>query len=104
GGQRRARGEGLALTSPPPASPRTTEEAAHPTARFARPALFAASCALNGALLWFFHRRFWYAPDEGNYAHVAQRLLAGEVLHRDVQDVHPGYINLLNGAAFRLFG
>jgi hypothetical protein len=35
---------------------------------------------------------------------VAQRLLAGEVLHRDVQDVHPGYINFLNAAALRLFG
>jgi hypothetical protein len=58
----------------------------------------------NAALLWRFHDRFWFAPDEGNYAHVAQRLLAGEVLHRQVQDVHPGYINFLNAAAFRLFG
>jgi hypothetical protein len=58
----------------------------------------------NALLLWFFHDRFWYPADEGNYAHVAQRLLAGEVLNRDVQDIHAGYINFVNATAFRLFG
>jgi hypothetical protein len=61
-------------------------------------ALFAAG------VWWRFHDRFWYAPDEGNYAHVAERLLQGEVLHRDVQDVHAGYVNFANAAALRLFG
>src|SRR5262245_49048711 len=55
-------------------------------------------------LLYTHYDRFWYPPDEGNYAHVAQRVLQGEVLNRDVQDVHPGYINFLNAAALRLFG
>ena len=50
------------------------------------------------------HDRFWWPPDEGNYAHVAERLLSGEILHRDVQDVHAGYINFINAAAFSLFG
>lgn len=60
--------------------------------------------ATNGLLLWYFHDRFWYPADEGNYAHVAQRLLTGEVLNRDIQDIHAGYINFVNAAAFRLFG
>ena len=30
--------------------------------------------------------------------------LAGETLHLDVQDVHPGYINFVNAAAFKVFG
>ena len=59
---------------------------------------------VNGFLLWFFYNRFWYAPDEGNYAHVAQRLLNGEILNLQIQDVHPGYINFVNAAALSLFG
>lgn len=59
---------------------------------------------LNAALLLHFHDRFWWPPDEGNYAHVAERLLDGEVLHADVQDIHPGYVNFANAAAMALFG
>ena len=29
-------------------------------------------------LLYAYHDKFWYPPDEGNYAHVAQRMLEGE--------------------------
>lgn len=68
--------------------------------------LFGTLCAIgfNSVLLWFLHNQFWYPPDEGNYAHVAQRLLNGEVLNLQIQDIHPGYINFVNAAAFKLFG
>lgn len=68
--------------------------------------LFDVLCAtgVNAFLLWFFHNQFWYAPDEGNYAHVAERLLHGEVLNLQIQDIHPGYINFVNAGAFRVFG
>ncbi len=59
---------------------------------------------LNAWLLVHFHDRFWWAPDEGNYAHVAERLLDGQVLHADVQDIHPGYVNFANAGALALFG
>jgi hypothetical protein len=62
-------------------------------------ALLAAAC-----LLYAYYDRFWYPPDEGNYAHVAQRLLEGETLNLQIQDVHPGYISFINAAALRLFG
>ena len=55
-------------------------------------------------LLYSYYDRFWYPPDEGNYAHVAQRILEGETLNLQVQDVHPGYINFLHAAALRVFG
>jgi hypothetical protein len=64
----------------------------------------ALVCASNGALLWFFHNRYWYPTDDGFYAHIAERLLSGEVLNRDIQDIHPGFIHVLNASAFRLFG
>ena len=59
---------------------------------------------LNAWVLVHFHDRFWWAPDEGNYAHVAERVLDGDVLHADVQDIHPGYINFTNAAALAIFG
>src|SRR5262245_39088166 len=64
--------------------------------------LFALASLFSAVLLWYFHDRFWYPIDEGNFSTVAQRILSGEVLHLQVQDIHPGYINFLNAAAFRL--
>jgi hypothetical protein len=55
-------------------------------------------------LLYSYYDRFWYPPDEGNYAHVAQRILEGETLNLQVQDVHPGYISFVNAAALHVFG
>src|SRR5687767_11264029 len=51
-----------------------------------------------------YHDRFWAPADEGKFAHVAERILLGEALHRDVQDLHAGYINFVNAATFSLFG
>jgi hypothetical protein len=67
-------------------------------------ACLAAVLLLSAGLVGLFHNRFWWPPDEGNYAYVAERLLSGDVLHRDIQDVHAGYINFVNAAAFSLFG
>ena len=64
----------------------------------------AIALIASSALLYTFYDRFWYPPDEGNYAHVAQRLLRGETLNLQVQDVHPGYISFANAAALRVFG
>lgn len=65
---------------------------------------FLAVSLVNLLLLWHFHDRYWYPTDDGFYAHIAERLLAGEVLNRDVQDIHPGYIHVVHVLAFRLFG
>lgn len=58
----------------------------------------------NAALLWHFHDRYWYPTDDGFYANIAERVLSGEALGRDVQDIHPGYIHAINAAAMWLFG
>ncbi|MDR1989057.1 MAG: hypothetical protein LBQ09_02365, partial [Acidobacteriaceae bacterium] len=65
---------------------------------------FAVTTILSFALLWYFHDRFWYPTDDGFYGNIAERLLGGETLGRDLQDLHPGYIHVLNAAAMRLFG
>jgi hypothetical protein len=59
---------------------------------------------INAGLLWWYHDRTWWESDDGQFAHVAERILGGEVLHRDIQDVRPGYVNFINAAALYLFG
>src|SRR5215213_2289893 len=59
---------------------------------------------ISTIIMIIYHNRFWALTDEGIYAHVADRILLGQVLHRDVQDLYPGYLNFANAAAFSLFG
>ena len=56
------------------------------------------------AIVGHFYDQFSYLPDDGAYAYVASRILAGDVLNRDIQDVHAGYINFTNALSFYLFG
>jgi fermentation-respiration switch protein FrsA (DUF1100 family) len=48
--------------------------------------------------------RGWVPLDEGSLAHAAQRVLLGELPHRDFDDVYTGGLAYLNAAAFRLLG
>ncbi len=65
---------------------------------------FLLAVLFSAVVLSMFHDRFWYGPDDGAYAYVASRILAGDVLHRDIQDIHPGYINFVNAFALKMFG
>ncbi len=59
---------------------------------------------LSCLILIHFHDQFWWGPDEGVYAYVAQRFMAGDTIHKDLIDIHPGYGNFLNILAFAVFG
>jgi hypothetical protein len=70
-----------------------------------RTALFMIlSLAASGLLLWHCHDRTWAPADDGYFAHVAERLTQGEVLNRDVQSRHAGYVHFVHAASFSLFG
>lgn len=69
-----------------------------------RRASLVAALATVGLLLVFFHHRFWWPPDEGVFAHVAESLLDGKVLNRDVLEDHPGAIHFVHAAALGAFG
>ena len=72
-----------------------------------RRALILAGALAATVNLWLaasFYDRFWWPADEGNYAHVAERVLDGEVLNRDVQDIHLGYVNFLHAGTMAVFG
>lgn len=66
--------------------------------------LLAVVAIMALAVVGHFFDRFWLPADEGVYAYVAERVLQGDVLYRDVQDLHAGYVQLVNVAAFALFG
>lgn len=67
----------------------------------------AAGASAAIVVLWILaahYDRSWFPPDEGAYAHVAQQMLRGRVLHLEIQDIHAGYVNFANAGALWLFG
>ncbi len=67
-------------------------------------AVFPLCLIINFIILLKFYDQFWYPPDDGAYAHVADRILKGEILNLDVHDIHMGYINFANAFALQIFG
>ena len=55
-------------------------------------------------MMWQFHDQNWWAPDDGAYAHIADRLLKGEVLNGSIYDIHFGLVHFIHAATFKLFG
>ncbi len=64
----------------------------------------AVSGLVCGLILWYFHNRFWWGPDEGAYLYVAQQMNAGETYTQGVTDIHPGLVHHIHALALRLFG
>src|ERR1043166_8955909 len=46
----------------------------------------------------------WLPWDDGALAHAAERILQGELPHRDFDAVYTGGLEWLHGLSFRLFG
>ena len=60
--------------------------------------------AISVAYVAWHLNRGWVPHDEGALAHAAQRVLLGELPHRDFDDIYTGGLALLDAAAFRLLG
>lgn len=59
---------------------------------------------LATAMVWQFHDQTWWGPDDGAYAHIAERMLQGEVLNGSIYDLHLGLVHFIHAAAFKIFG
>ncbi len=59
---------------------------------------------VNVLILGALYDHFCWPPDDGHYAHVAERILDGEILHRDIEDFHTDNSHAINVAALALFG
>jgi len=66
--------------------------------------LLAAVWLLSAVYMAMEIRRSWLPHDEGVLAQSAERVLLGEVPHRDFDEIYTGGLSYLNAGAFRLFG
>jgi Dolichyl-phosphate-mannose-protein mannosyltransferase len=64
------------------------------------------ACVWVLALLYLalYLKRGWVPHDEGTFAQSAERVLRGELPHRDFIDNYTGGLTFLNALAFRIFG
>jgi hypothetical protein len=67
-------------------------------------AFVIAAAALGVAVIWVFRFRGWYPHDEGALGQTAERILSGQVSHRDFGDPYTGGLGLMQALAFRLGG
>jgi hypothetical protein len=68
--------------------------------------LFFTAAVLLVSVLYAAHglKRGWVPADEGFLAQSAERVLHGELPHREYSEGYTGGLTFLNAAAFRLFG
>src|SRR3989441_10718261 len=59
---------------------------------------------LGAAVGGHYLRRGWVPHDAGSLAQSAERVLAGQLPHRDFDDIYTGGLSFLHALAFRLFG
>lgn len=61
-------------------------------------------CLITGSYVGWQLDGGWIPHDEGTLAHSAERLLSGELPHRDFDELYTGGLTFLHEAAFRAFG
>jgi hypothetical protein len=94
------------LQSPQPVAQKTDNGKVHmrPSRVASRSWLVILVFALSALYLAQELKRGWVPSDEGTLAASAERVLHGDVPHRDYHEGYTGGLAYLNAAAFRLFG
>ena len=65
---------------------------------------YLLALAAAAIYLWRFVGRGWIPHDEGMLAQIAERILAGQLPHRDFDDPYTGGLGYLHAMAFLAFG
>lgn len=68
------------------------------------PLLMTASLAVGAAVLIGRIESGWWPHDDGSLAHSAERVLRGELPHRDFAELYTGLLTFLNAGVFAVFG
>lgn len=63
-----------------------------------------AVVGIAGVLLWLELHQGWFPHDEGALGQAAERVLSGEVPHRDFDEIYTGPLSFLHALAFRVGG
>lgn len=66
--------------------------------------VFALCLLASFALSLAVHERLSWAPDDGFYAYMAERMAAGDIIHKDLQILHPGLLYFFHEFIFKLTG
>jgi hypothetical protein len=66
--------------------------------------ILVALWALSLLYLWRFVDRGWIPHDDGMLAQIAERVLLGELPHRDFDDPYTGLLGYLHGLGFLILG
>jgi hypothetical protein len=66
--------------------------------------LFLLVWLISAVYVFPFRLRGWIPTDEGVFAHSAERVLDGEMPHRDFPEVYTGGLSYWNAFALRVFG
>jgi len=59
---------------------------------------------LSAVYVFRFVDRGWIPHDDGGLAHMAERVLAGELPHRDFDEIYTGGLSFLYAVAFKILG
>src|SRR3954464_8499212 len=59
---------------------------------------------ISAAYAAFYLNRGWIPHDDGAFALSAQRVMRGELPHRDFQEIYTGGLAFLHAGAMRIFG
>ena len=68
------------------------------------PLLMAGAIAFGAAVLIGRIESGWWHHDDGSLAHSAERVLNGELPHRDFAELYTGLLTFLNAGVFAVFG
>ncbi len=66
--------------------------------------VFWSLIAVFVAYIWIFRLRGWYPHDDGTLGQSAERVLRGQIPHRDFDDPYTGGLGLLHALVFRIGG
>ncbi|MGH7542754.1 MAG: ArnT family glycosyltransferase [Gemmatimonadota bacterium] len=72
--------------------------------RLRQGALFGLLWAISTLYAWHHLDRDWIPHDEGTHAHSAERVLQGELPHRDFDELYTGGLSFWNALAFETLG
>lgn len=86
-----------------PVTPASAASPRYLQTRWERAAV-AAAVILGLVVLWAFRFRGWYPHDEGTLGQSAERILRGQIPHRDFDDPYTGGLAYLHALVFRLGG
>ena len=70
----------------------------------AETAAVAVAALIGFTVIWAFRFRGWYPHDEGTLGQSAERILLGQVPHRDFVDPYTGGLGYLHALVFRIGG